>query len=117
MSSIWARRSRSTWWHCEGAFAGGAILPGMAMSARALEEQTDALPRVAVERWLDPPAPLGKATEPAIEAGLFWGAVGAIRELVGQYVEATCVGPDVFVSGGGSQLIASTHFRASWTAA
>jgi type III pantothenate kinase len=90
----------------DGAFAGGAILPGLAMSARALEEQTDALPRVAVDRWSVPPAALGKSTEPAIAAGLFWGAVGAIRELVEQYSTDFGPSPDVFASGGASQLVA-----------
>ena len=33
-----------------GAFAGGAILPGMAMAARALHEFTDLLPLVEVRR-------------------------------------------------------------------
>jgi type III pantothenate kinase len=90
----------------EGAFAGGAILPGLAMSARALEEQTDALPRVAIDRWQSPPQALGKSTEPAIEAGLFWGAVGAIRELVEHYAGEFGPSPDLYVSGGASQLIA-----------
>jgi type III pantothenate kinase len=90
----------------EGAFAGGAILPGLAMSAQALDDHTDALPCIAVDRWREPPAPLGKATEPAIEAGLFWGAVGATRELIGQYSMDFPSAPDVFISGGGSQLIA-----------
>jgi type III pantothenate kinase len=90
-----------------GAFAGGAILPGLAMSARALDEQTDALPRVAVDRWQAPPPALGKSTEPAIEAGLFWGAVGAVRELVEQYADQFGPSPDLFASGGASQLVAS----------
>jgi type III pantothenate kinase len=90
----------------EGAFAGGAILPGLAMSARALDEQTDALPRIAVDRWQSPPQALGKSTEPAIEAGLFWGAVGAIRELVEQYANEFGPSPDLFASGGASQLVA-----------
>jgi type III pantothenate kinase len=90
----------------DGAFAGGAILPGLAMSARALDEQTDALPHVAVDRWSVPPAALGKSTEPAIAAGLFWGAVGAIRELVEQYSTDFGPSPDVFASGGASQLVA-----------
>jgi type III pantothenate kinase len=90
----------------DGAFAGGAILPGLAMSARALDEQTDALPRVAVDRWSVPPQALGKSTEPAIAAGLFWGAVGAIRELVEQYSTEFGPSPDVFASGGASQLVA-----------
>jgi type III pantothenate kinase len=89
-----------------GAFAGGAILPGLAMSARALEEQTDALPRIRVDHWSQPPAPLGKSTEPAIAAGLFWGAVGAIRELVDQYQAQLAALPDIFASGGASELVA-----------
>lgn len=90
-----------------GAFAGGAILPGLAMSARALEEQTDALPHIAVEHWRAPPASLGKATVPAIEAGLFWGAVGAIRELVIRHSLGLASRPDIFVTGGASQLVAN----------
>jgi type III pantothenate kinase len=62
-----------------GAFSGGAILPGMAMAARALHEFTDLLPLVEVQ---EPPTSLGKSTEEAIRAGVYWGAVGAVRELV-----------------------------------
>jgi type III pantothenate kinase len=89
-----------------GAFVGGAILPGMAMSAWALEQQTDALPHVPVDRWQQPPRPLGKSTLPAIESGIFWGAVGAIRELVSQYSKPLAESPAIFVTGGGSQLVA-----------
>lgn len=89
-----------------GQFVGGAILPGMAMSARALEEQTDALPHVAIESWQMPPEPLGKATVPAIESGLFWGAVGAARELVERLSVGLKKRPDIFVSGGNGQLVA-----------
>lgn len=67
-----------------GAFAGGAIMPGMAMAARALEEFTDLLPLVEVH---EPPAPLGKSTVEAIRAGVYWGAVGAVRELVSRLAE------------------------------
>ncbi|MEX2092644.1 MAG: acetate and sugar kinases/Hsc70/actin family protein [Pirellulales bacterium] len=89
-----------------GAFVGGAILPGLAMSARALEEQTDALPGVDVERWQRPPQPLGKSTVPAIESGIFWGTVGAVRELVGQLSKSLASPPAVFITGGGSPLVA-----------
>lgn len=88
-----------------GVFSGGAILPGLSMSARALEEQTDALPHVAVERWQAPPTPLGKSTVPAIESGLFWGAVGAVRELVGHFSQGLETPPEVFATGGNSRLI------------
>jgi type III pantothenate kinase len=94
-----------------GAFVGGAILPGLAMSARALEEQTDALPHVDVERWQTPPQPLGKSTVPAIEAGIFWGTVGAARELIAEYAKGLADPPAVFVTGGGAPLVAEVLAR------
>jgi type III pantothenate kinase len=90
-----------------GEFAGGAILPGMAMSARALEEQTDALPHVTIDAWHSPPRPLGNATVPAIESGLFWGAVGAVRELIEQLSAGIDASTHIFVTGGNSQLVAT----------
>jgi type III pantothenate kinase len=92
----------------DGAFAGGAILPGLTMSARALKEQTDALPHVMVETLQQPPEALGMNTAAAIESGLFWGAVGAIRELIERLSDEQESSPDVVISGGGSKLIADT---------
>lgn len=89
-----------------GAFCGGAILPGIALAARALAEQTDALPRVALEHLGHPPAPLGKSTAPAIESGLYWGAVGAIRELVRRLSAELAAPPDVLITGGTSPQVA-----------
>lgn len=89
-----------------GTFEGGAMLPGLVMSARVLEEQTDALPYVDVGQWRHPPAPLGKATEPAIEAGLFWGTLGAIRELIARLAEGVPDRPAVIVTGGAAPLVA-----------
>jgi type III pantothenate kinase len=63
----------------EGEWQGGAIAPGLGLSARALHLLTAQLPEVdAVEA----PPPWGRSTEPALGAGLFWGAVGAIKEIV-----------------------------------
>jgi pantothenate kinase type III len=89
----------------DGGFAGGAILPGIGMSARALHEQTDALPRVAMERLEHPPPPLGKSTVPAIEAGIFWGTFGAVSELVSRQSTGLAAPPDLFVTGGGAQQV------------
>lgn len=89
-----------------GAFCGGAILPGIAMSARALEEHTDALPRVAMDQLEHPPDPVGKSTVPAIEAGLYWGAVGAVRELISQMSKDLSAPPEVFLTGGASSHVA-----------
>jgi type III pantothenate kinase len=90
----------------DGAFAGGAILPGIATSARALAEQTDALPQVLLEFLDEPPAALGTSTIPAIESGIYWGAIGAIRELVAQLSTPFQIQPDLFITGGASRQVA-----------
>jgi type III pantothenate kinase len=89
-----------------GAFVGGAIWPGLSMSAAALHEQTDALPLVEVAHWQAPPLVLGKSTVPAMESGIFWGAVGAVRELVQKLSFGHEPLPVVFVTGGNSRLVA-----------
>jgi type III pantothenate kinase len=66
----------------EGVFRGGAILPGIEMSARALHEFTDLLPLVTLNDLSRPPAALGISTVTGIRGGLFWGLVGAVRELI-----------------------------------
>ena len=79
-----------------GAFAGGAILPGMAMAARALHEFTDLLPLVDVR---EPPDALGKSTAEAIRAGVYSGAVGAVRELVSR-LAARHAPVEILLTGG-----------------
>lgn len=69
----------------QGNFCGGAILPGMELSAKALHQYTALLPLLPVQDLSgpDPVAP-GRNTRDAIRNGLFWGQVGAIRELIRQ---------------------------------
>jgi type III pantothenate kinase len=83
-----------------GEFAGGAILPGLGLAAVALHEMTDQLPLVDVHHFQQPPAALGTATIPAMQSGLYWGAVGAIRELVAQLSRELDESPDLFLTGG-----------------
>lgn len=88
----------------DGAFEGGAILPGFRMSAVALSN-ADLLPEVLLQSAHDPPPVLGKNTEGAIRSGLFWGAVGAVRELIERYGEGHRR-LQVFVTGGDLQRLA-----------
>jgi type III pantothenate kinase len=68
-----------------GTFCGGAILPGMELSAKALHQYTALLPLLPVqELGRDEPIAPGRNTRDAIRNGLFWGQVGAIRELIRQ---------------------------------
>jgi type III pantothenate kinase len=75
------------------------------MAARALHEFTDLLPLVPVSELVPSTAAVGRNTDQALRAGLFWGAVGAIRELVRQYSRVAGE-PQVFLTGGAAPAVA-----------
>ncbi|HEX4142997.1 MAG TPA: type III pantothenate kinase [Pirellulales bacterium] len=83
----------------DGAFLGGAILPGIAMSARALHEFTDLLPLEPMSELAQPPAALGKTTSACLQSGLYWGAIGGVRELIAR-LAVDSEKPQLFVTGG-----------------
>ncbi len=82
-----------------GAFRGGVIMPGIAMSAMALHQFTDLLPLEPMVELHDPPEVLGKTTSACLRAGLFWGAIGAVRECVTRLSQSD-ERPQLFVTGG-----------------
>jgi len=84
----------------DGAFAGGAILPGFKMQADALYGGADLLPLALLAPDDEPPPLVGANTEAAIRSGLFWGAVGAVREIAGRMAALLDPPPQVFVTGG-----------------
>lgn len=90
-----------------GAFRGGAILPGLAISARALHEFTDLLPLIEMQQLGPPPPPLGTNTTAAMQAGLFWGAVGGIKEVAARLAADTLRPPQVFLTGGAAANVAA----------
>jgi type III pantothenate kinase len=93
----------------DGIFRGGAILPGLGTSARALHDFTDMLPHVSLDEILKPPDPVGTSTLSAIYSGLYWGAVGSIRELIARVSESlgnTSAKPEVFLTGGAAPAVA-----------
>ncbi len=88
-----------------GVFCGGAILPGLAMSARALHELTDLLPLIPYSELEEAPPAVGRSTVPAMRSGLFWGAVGAMKELIARLGEQRS-GVEVFLTGGAAPGVA-----------
>ena len=94
-----------------GAFLGGAILPGIGISARAMHDFTDRLPLITMEELADPPPPLGVSTVDAMRSGLYWGAVGGMKELIARLSDG---GPqssgsdraDIFLTGGAAPVVA-----------
>jgi type III pantothenate kinase len=95
-----------------GHFCGGAILPGFDLCARALHEYTALLPLIEMTDVLDSsatPAELGRNTHAAISSGLYWGHVGAVKELL-QRMTAGCSAmsatlPLVLLTGGAAPLL------------
>ncbi len=88
-----------------GAFAGGAILPGFELSARSLHQYTARLPLIDVATLnQSPPNPLGRDTTAAIQSGLFWGHLGAVRELIARLSDKS-VSPLILLTGGGGNLL------------
>jgi len=90
----------------DGAFAGGAILPGLALSAGALHTGTASLPQLTAEDFQAVPPAIGKSTQAAISAGIYWGMIGAARELLIRMAEDCSIEPQLFVTGGGAPLLA-----------
>jgi type III pantothenate kinase len=90
-----------------GVFQGGSILPGVRLASKMLHEQTDVLPEVSLRPGDPPPPACGRNTREALESGLFWGVVGAVKELTRQLSEPLSAAPHVFLSGGDGKLIAA----------
>ncbi|MGL1930427.1 MAG: type III pantothenate kinase [Desulfotalea sp.] len=65
-------------------YLGGAILPGMKTAMQSLEEKTAKLPVVEI---LQTPKSCGKTTVENIQSGLFYGQLGAIKEITARIKE------------------------------
>jgi type III pantothenate kinase len=65
----------------DGDYLGGAILPGVGISAETLSSRTARLPAVEISR---PEVALGRSTVESIRAGLYFGHTGAIRQLTSE---------------------------------
>jgi type III pantothenate kinase len=87
----------------KGEYLGGAICPGVQISADALFQRAARLPRIDVRK---PARVIGRTTVGAMEAGLFYGYVGMVDGLVRRMDEeldgdAICV-----ATGGLASIIA-----------
>jgi type III pantothenate kinase len=75
---------------------------------------TNQLPLAIFTGQDQPPPVVGKNTEGAIRSGLFWGAVGAVREVIERMSAGLAEQPHVFVTGGDLRHLAplvSPHSR------
>lgn len=91
-----------------GHFCGGAILPGFDLCAKALHQYTALLPLIEMNEVLDAdatPAELGRNTHAAISSGLYWGHVGAVKELLQRMIGAADAPPLLLLTGGAAPLL------------
>ncbi len=89
-----------------GDYLGGAILPGIGVSAESLASHTAKLPRVEIAR---PEAALGRSSVESIQSGLFHGHVGAVRHLISLVTIEAFNGhrPQVIGTGGFARMFQS----------
>lgn len=87
----------------EREYLGGAIVPGLSISAEALSGKTARLPTVEIQR---PASALGRSTVESIQSGLYHGTVGAIRHLTAELQREAFGGarPLIIGTGGFSRL-------------
>jgi len=88
----------------QGAYLGGAIAPGVAISAEELFRRAARIPRVELRK---PARALGRTTEESLQAGVIWGAAGQVDALVRRLALEMKGTPHVIATGGLARLIAS----------
>ncbi len=99
----------------DGEFLGGAILPGFELCARALHHYTALLPLIPLDELPAAPAAVGANTRAAMQSGLYWGQVGAVKELLEQSSRLfKFENPLVLITGGGGSLLMPQFPIARW---
>ena len=87
----------------KGEYLGGAICPGVQISADALFQRAARLPRIDVRK---PARVIGRTTVSAMESGLFYGYVGMVEGLVKRMSEELGGNAICIATGGLADVIA-----------
>jgi type III pantothenate kinase len=86
-----------------GTYCGGAIAPGLAISAEALFQRASKLPRIDIVK---PPHVIAKNTVNSMQAGIFFGYVGLVDGIVEHIRAESEENFRVIATGGLAPLIA-----------
>lgn len=86
-----------------GIYLGGAIAPGMTISAEALFEQTAKLPRVELQK---PRKAIGRTTVQSMQSGLMYGFAGQVDRLCQEFNRELEGKPKTIATGGLAPIIA-----------
>jgi type III pantothenate kinase len=89
--------------NAKGEYCGGAIAPGLAISVEALFQRASKLPRIDIVK---PPQIIAKNTVNSMQAGIFFGYVGLVDEIVNRIKLESKDSPKVIATGGLANLIA-----------
>jgi type III pantothenate kinase len=87
----------------EGDYLGGAIAPGIGISAEALYLHTAKLLRVDLQR---PPAAIGRNTVHAMQSGLLFGYVSLVEGMVARFRAELGQQMKVIATGGLAEIVA-----------
>jgi len=88
----------------QGEYLGGAIAPGIGISSEALWTRTALLPKVEI---IKPKTVIGKNTIESMQAGIFYGFVGQVDEIIMKIKEELQEEPKIIATGGLVKLISS----------
>jgi type III pantothenate kinase len=88
----------------EGDYVGGAIAPGVGISAEALAARAARLHRIDLTF---PPTAIGRSTDVAMRAGILFGYVGMVEGLTRRIQDELGGGARVIATGGLAAIIAS----------
>ena len=87
----------------KGEYCGGAIAPGLMISMEALFQKASKLPWVEIVK---PPGVIAKNTVNSMQAGIYYGYVGLVDEIVGRMKRECKENPKVIATGGLAGLVA-----------
>ncbi len=88
----------------KGEYCGGVIAPGLAISLEALFQKASKLPRVDISK---PPFLIAKNTVNSMQAGIFYGYIGLVDEIVRRMKSECGESCRTVATGGLASLIAS----------
>lgn len=86
----------------KGEYLGGAIAPGLGITADALVRRTAQLPKVELTF---PEKAIGRSTVTAMRSGLVLGYLGLVKELVGRLKSELGGNPKVIATGGMAEMV------------
>lgn len=86
----------------KGEYLGGAIAPGIQISAEALYLKTAKLPRIEIKK---PKEAIGRTTVTSMQSGLYFGYVGLVSKIIEEIKRELGEGTTVISTGGfGAQI-------------